>query len=139
MQYRIKDLLVTVLPGYVPDLDKRCLLHTRICTAPTLCVDGSLEGGMRPPTDCPHTTAPMRLCAPVSGDPWIINDKEDLAVLRAELKETLERLDQLETELPPGLPTKAKANEVIEDLRTVIRKIDETAQGLEQTKGTATE
>lgn len=159
MHFRTKDLLITVLPRYAgsnPELEKRCLLHTRICTAPTLCVaitcfaGGTINfpcpratfwaGRMGPPPDCPHTTYETDwtpfitcpkfsftgtrftgICAPVSQDPWVINDKEDLAILRADLDDTLEQLKELEKELPSGLGNNAK--EVAEGLSQVIEQI----------------
>lgn len=167
MHFRTKDLLITVLPRYAgsnPELEKRCLLHTRICTAPTLCVavsclaGGSINfpcprtsywaGRMGPP-DCPHTTYETDwtpfitcpkfsftgtqftgMCAPVSQDPWVINDKEDLAVLRVELTETLEQLKKLEKELPSGLVSKENAKAVLDGIGEAIKQIKDAARDL---------
>lgn len=164
MHFRTKDLLITVLPRYAaknPELEKRCLLHTRICTAPTLCVaatclaggsmmlpcpHGTFGTGMR--GDCPRTsytdwtefitcprfsftiTGLTGMCAPVSQDPWVINDQEDLKVLREELNETLEQLKQLETALPRTLEG-ANADAVVDGLNNVIGQIKGTGTGQE--------
>ncbi|HEX4955152.1 MAG TPA: hypothetical protein VF017_17310 [Thermoanaerobaculia bacterium] len=60
MRFKTKDLLVTVLPQAErldPELAKRCLLNTRICTSPTLC---------RAPSLCiqPTCAAPSLQCHP---------------------------------------------------------------------------
>lgn len=57
MQFRTKDLLITVLPKSPvadADLARVCLWHTRICTAPTFCQFRTcMVGGS---WGCPHGT-----------------------------------------------------------------------------------
>lgn len=130
MRFRTKDLMITVVPrvppGIDPDLENLCLLGTRICAAPLSHVLITC-----PCNSCPRTSIPT-LCtdAAVTLDAWIINDREDLAVLRTELKETLKQLDQIQRKLPSGLRTKKNAKAVTDALGSLITQIKKTP-GLE--------
>lgn len=68
MHFRTKDLMITVLPasGMNPDLEKVCLWHTRICTAPSACQAQTCLVAATAGGDCPATflTPPTSNCCP---------------------------------------------------------------------------
>lgn len=137
MRFRTKDLMITVVPrvevGINPDLKLVCLLETRICVAVsywlTTCPRAS-QYQFGPCTDCPRTTVPT-LCtdANVTLEPLMLNDRQDLAVLRVELKETLKQLDEIEGKLPSGFGDKEKAKEMADALEGVVKQIRKASTG----------
>jgi hypothetical protein len=133
MRFRTKDLMITVVPrveaGINPELKKFCLFDTRICVAVShaFIATGPLA---TQPLGC-RTSIPT-LCTDVniSIEPLMLNDREDLAVLRVELQETLKQLDELEGQLPSGLGTKANAEAVTKALEGVMQQIRKASSGL---------
>jgi hypothetical protein len=73
---------------------------------------------------------PASFCPGGSHDPWVVNDLEDLATLRAELQETLSKLDALETTLPSGIQSLAHADELTRALKDVADQVSKTAKRL---------
>jgi hypothetical protein len=145
MQFKTKDLLVTVLPKAtdVQDLAKICYLRTFICRtptyivchqfSPTLCRFAcSFYVSIKPGPGCgfgnscgPGNSAcdPTIFCG-ISNDPWIIEDLEDLATVRRELQDTLGKLDALEKEgLPGSIRTKAEAEALEASLTAALEKV----------------
>ena len=128
MQFKTKDLLVTVLPKAEiseAELAKYCLFRTNICRHPTLCANftcpaGSVYCGLcswLSPCHCSvaitdgcglHGEAISCLpgtkcfvtnyCPAASRDPYVIESLEDLTTLKTELKATLKSLDSIEKE-----------------------------------------
>jgi hypothetical protein len=161
MHFKTKDLLVTVLPkAEIADaeLAKLCLLRTFICRYPTIIdcrfsclIRGSFCGGCsRLLTLCdfcswqgtggcgffnscgPGGSAcdPTRFCYG-SGDPFVIQNLEDLATLKAELQATLKSLDAIQKEgLPSSIGSKSEAEalergltEALEQVRSAKKKL----------------
>lgn len=122
MQFKTKDLLVTVLPKSETagaQLEKHCLLRTIVCLHPSFCMRASLDCGhcsLLFTNPCFHATIGCRLswcpggsacdptyiCPGASGDPFVIQDLEGLASLKTELQATLKSLEVMQKE---GLPT----------------------------------
>jgi hypothetical protein len=144
MQFKTKDLLVTVLPRAttdVQDIAKICYLRTNICWSPTFCHRFGLSFchfacsyfvSIKPGPGCgfgnscgPGNSAcdPTIFCG-VSNDPWMIQDLEDLATVRRELQDTLGKLDALEKEgLPGSVRTKAEAEALEASLTEALEKV----------------
>lgn len=162
MHFRTKDLMITVLPradSSSTDSDKVCLWHTRICAAPSFCLNrtcliGATLGAADCPatflnpcphasfeltviTICPHLTFTTQMtcphatfttqCVPASHEPFILNDREDLAVLRVELQETLKQLDKLEKTMPSGIRTADDKKRLLEGLKEVQDQVKNTS------------
>jgi hypothetical protein len=72
---------------------------------------------------CRHTI-------PTLQDPWVLNDREDLVALRAELQDTLKQLTELEKTLPSGIRSKADADALERGLKEVLQQVGKTAKGL---------
>ena len=143
MQFKVSDTLVTVLPkGDAASLDlaKICFLHTRICLHPTFCANPSLCFGCTHQITCfcsfrsfgcgfgnscgagGSACDPTQFCA--ATEPFVIHDKEDLVSLRAELKETLTRLEKIEAEgLPSAIRTVAEAEQIERGLTEALEQV----------------
>lgn len=153
MQFKTKDLLVNVLPAGIAKENILCLFQTHICRSPTIigcaiygtwcgycsrfvtcgfcsvafsigCRGGSCGPGG---SACDFTN----ICAGGSGDPYVIENLEDLATLRTELQATLKSLDALEKEgLPGSIGSKREAEalergltEALEQVRAAKKKL----------------
>jgi hypothetical protein len=146
MQFKTKDLLVTVLPKAAADQEiaKLCLLRTFYCRYPTFCISPTrfcgpcsirisclctLHGtfGCGFGNSCgPGNSAcdPTILCAGGSVDPWVIQDPEDLVAVRRELQETLAKLDEIEKEgLPGSIRTRAEADALEASLTQALEQV----------------
>ena len=137
MNFKTKDLLVTVLPK-VPD-PKACLLHSIVCRFPTfVCVQpcsflptcfrwqSVICPGLT--VVCPHGTIVCPggsiVCPGGSGDPFVIQYLEDLVALRAELQETLRQLDAIQKEgLPSAISSKAEADALEQSLNEALKQV----------------
>lgn len=143
MHFNTRDLLITLVPKARqsdPDLEKVCLWHTRICVSPSFCqfltclAGASLEPmpcphasmgfqrGYGTPCNCPHTTIANQ-CFPVSHEPWVINDREDLLALRTELQEALKQLNDLRTKIPSGIRTPEEKKRVVGALTDALKQV----------------
>lgn len=153
MEFRAKDLLITVLPqAELAEQAKACILHTRICLYPTYCRWPSFDCGpcsWRPTFDCGGCSwLPTRgcdflascgpgrsacdatiICPAGSIDPWLIRSKDDLVALRNELQETLKQLGEIEK---AGLPTQVRSREEAE---TLERGLTEALEQVRKLKG----
>lgn len=137
MQFKTKDLLVSVLPKAattVQDLDKICALHTLICRYPTLCaaptrVCFGCTIVISHPCTCTHLASIPAVEGPdiVFGphpEPWVIRDSEDLAGVRKELQDTLAKLDAMEREgLPGNITTRAEAEALETGLKAALEQV----------------
>jgi len=150
MDFRTKDLLVTVLPkAEAGDLAKVCLLHTWVCLRPSLCARPSLCGW---PSICHNCSVLIsclggcsalisqgcglfRSCGPggsacdptifcAGSDPYVVADREDLVALRGELQETLKRLDEIEKAgLPSGIGSRSEAEQIERSLSEALEQV----------------
>ena len=140
MEFKTKDLMVTVLPHRTADLAKVCLFFTRICRYPTLCIGGTclwrtcllgtldcgrsfgcgiLNSCGRGGSACDYTD----IC-PGSWDPFIIRELGDLVQIREELKNTLAQLDEIEKEgLPGAITTRAEAEAMEKSLEAALAEV----------------
>ena len=150
MEFKTKDLLVTVLPKAEiseKDLARICYLGTRVCLYPTyrcpihsvVCIWPSICpiftcGGCSirftafegcPGNSCgPGRSAcdPTMFCA--ATEPFVLQNPQDLVTLRNELKRTLTQLDELEkTGLTGGLTSKAEADNVERSLTEALEQV----------------
>jgi hypothetical protein len=140
MQFKVSDTLVTVVPKLTDDLAKVCLFRTRICFHPTICLNPSICFGCtwRPTFcycsfgtfHCPGNSCglggsacdPTQFCA--GTEPFVIQDKEDLVSLRAELQDTLKRLDAVESAgLPSAIKSKAEADALERSLTEALEQV----------------
>jgi hypothetical protein len=147
MQFKTKDLLVTVLPAAKNDL--LCLLGSGICRSPTvigchlyntfcghcsllrsICFCGSWQGtggGCHFFNSCggPGGSGcnPTYICYG-TGDPYVIENLEDLATLRTELQATLKSLDAIEKEgLPGSISSKSEAEALERGLTEALEQV----------------
>lgn len=145
MRFKTKDLLVTVLPKAtvdIRDIAKICYLRTHICRHPSVCFSPTLCGTCSHFYSClctlhgtfgclgnscgPGNSAcdPTVFCPGGSGDPWVIEDLEDLVTVRRELQETLQQLDALEKEgLPGAIRTRADAEALEASLTQALEQV----------------
>jgi len=136
MNFKTKDLLVTVLPKVPDDIAKLCLFHTYICKHPSiLCVQpcsflpscGHCSIVFSRCLHCSiHITCPTATCNPtyVRVDPFVIRYSEDLVALRAELQETLRQLDAIQKEgLPSAIGSKAEADALEQSLNEALKQV----------------
>lgn len=147
MQFKTKDLLVTVLPSAKQDLF--CKFRTTICIHPTpigcerlcsylvsirqtpLCCE--LHCSRLITCLCTHygtiECPPGTLCAgsgcPGSWDPpYVIQNLEDLAALKTELQATLKSLDALQKEgLPSAIGSKSEAEALERGLTEALEQV----------------
>lgn len=80
------------------------------------------------PATCHGET--VGFCPGASHEPWVINDREDLAALRDELNETIAKLNALEQTLPSGVRSIEEAQAVQHGLETVIERVQNIANEL---------
>jgi hypothetical protein len=66
---------------------------------------------------------PTVFCPGGSQDPWVLNDLEDLVVLRVELQEALKQLNELAKTLPSGIRSKADAEALKRGFEEVIKQV----------------
>ncbi len=139
MRFRTKDLMITVVPrveaAINPELKQFCLMDTRICVGAVsheiTCPRATATYDFGGCTGCPRTTV-WTICT----DPGftlrtlIVNDRQELAVLREELQETIKQLDDIEKQLPTGFATKANAKAMADALDGVADKIRKASSGL---------
>jgi hypothetical protein len=171
MQFKTKDLLVTVVPKAAAneELAKVCLLHTIVCINPTFCQHPTFcqtPSLCVQPTFCRHPTLcgpcsrlisclgcsvqisggcgifhscgpdgsvcdPTIFCAGASQDPFVIKHREDLVSLRADLKDTLARLDQIEKQgLPSSIGSKEEAEALESSLTAALEQVRASKKGL---------
>jgi hypothetical protein len=152
MQFKTKDLLVTVLPKAeisAADLAKYCLLRTVICRHPTLCANFTCAGGSvncgicswLSPCLCsvnfshgcgiahscgPGNSAcdPTRICPGGSRDPFVIEHLDDLTTLKTELQATLKSLDSIQKEgLTPSIGSKKEADALERSLTEALEQV----------------
>jgi hypothetical protein len=146
MQFKTKDLLVTVLPKAEiskEELAKLCFLRTMFCLHPTyhFCspctVRITWECGWctRHTIPCPALTCAVcsmhgtidcgaSICAVGSGDPHVIKSPEDLATLKTELEATLKSLDSIEKEgLTPSIASKKDAEALERSLSEALEQV----------------
>ncbi|SRR6266446_7619765 len=150
MQFKTKDLLVTVLPK--AEIAKYCLLRTIICIHPSLCLRGTLDCGPCSVlfTNClcsyhatigcgfahscgPGNSAcdPTIFCAGGSGDPFVIQDPEGLATLKTELQATLKSLDTIQKEgLPASIGSKTEAEALERGLTEALEQVRSAKKNL---------
>jgi hypothetical protein len=159
MQFKTKDLLVSVLPkAEISEADraKYCLLRTVICKNPTLCANFSCAIGTQncgfcswlSPCLCsanfshgcgiahscgPGNSAcdPTVFCPAGSRDPFVIQDLEDLATLRTELQATLKSLDAIQKEgLPMNIASKKDAEALERSLTEALEQVRSAKKNL---------
>ena len=152
MQFKTKDLLVTVLPAGIAKENLLCLFQTHICKSPTIIgcyIYGTLcgyrgtcgfcslmtcrfcsiaiSGGCYLNNSCggPGGSAcdPTYICYG-TGDPYVIENLEDLATLRTELQATLKSLDAMEKEgLPGSIGSKSEAEAMERGLTAALEQV----------------
>ena len=155
MQFKTKDLLVTVLPAGIAKENILCLFQTHICKSPTIigcaihgtfcalratycgfcslrvtcgyCSIAFSGGGCYLFNSCggPGGSAcdPTYICYG-SGDPYVIENLEDLATLRTELQATLKSLDAIEKEgLPGSIGSKSEAETLERGLTAALEQV----------------
>jgi len=179
MQFKTKDLLVTVLPKLEDaEIAKVCLFHTFICKHPTLinchhqtcilntytgcgrcsllitcfhcsqlgtlcnqcsilvsCIGCSvaISGGCGFQNSCgPGGSAcdPTIFCVGGSQDPFVIKHLEDLVTLRAELQDTMKRLDAMKEGLTSAIGTKAEAESMERGLTEALEQVRAAKKGV---------
>lgn len=153
MEFKTKDLLVTVLPKAEiseKDLARICYLGTRVCLYPTYhCgICSVIISYCIWPSICPIFTCggcsirftlaercPGNSCGPgrsacdptmfcAATEPFVLQNPQDLVTLRDELKRTLTQLDELEkTGLTGGLTSKAEAENVERSLTEALEQV----------------
>jgi hypothetical protein len=146
MQFKTKDLLVTVLPAGSAKENILCLLQTHICRSPTVIgchIYGSLcglhptcgicsrygtwPGGCHFFNSCGIAGSPCNptpFCPGGSRDPYVIENLEDLATLRTELQATLKSLDAMEKEgLPGSIGSKSEAEALERGLTAALEQV----------------
>jgi hypothetical protein len=153
MQFKTKDLLVTVLPKAeisAADLAKYCLLRTVICRHPTLCANFTCalgtqncgfcswlspclcslnfsRGGCGFAHSCgPGNSAcdPTIFCPGGSRDPFVIESLDDLTTLKTELQATLKSLDSIQKEgLPVSIASKKDAEALERSLTEALDQV----------------
>ena len=146
MQFKTKDLLVTVLPKpeiSEAELAKYCFFRSYICQHPTYhaCVPCSVritwECGWctRHTIPCPALSCAVcsmqgtidcrgTICAVGSGDPYVIQSPEDLVTLKTELQATLKKLDSIEKEgLTPSIGSKKEADALERSLTEALEQV----------------
>ena len=178
MQFKTKDLLVTVLPKLEDaEIAKVCLFHTFICKHPTIvnclhqtCILNTYTGCGRCSLFitcgyCSHFQTFCNACSllvscigcsvavsagchfgnscgaggsacdptifcGISNDPFVIEHLEDLITLRAELQDTLKRLDAMQKEgLSSGIGTKAEAEAIEKGLNEALEQVRAAKKG----------
>lgn len=140
MQFKTKDLLVTVLPKAQvseADIAKLCLLRTIICQYPTFhcrvtCIAVSVNC-----LPCSHFfTRPCGLgtcgrsncdptvyCAGASID-FVIQNPEDLVTLKTELQATIKSLDAMQKEgFASSFGSKSQADEMERGLTEALEQV----------------
>ena len=153
MQFKTKDLLVTVLPAGIAKENLLCYFFTHICRSPTIIgcyIHGTLcgyhgtcgicslrfscepcsvaiSGGCHFFNSCggPGGSGcnPTYICYG-SGDPYVIENLEDLATLRTELQATLKSLDAMEKEgLPGSIGSKSEAEAMERGLTAALEQV----------------
>jgi hypothetical protein len=158
MEFKTKDLLVTVLPKTelpTKELERLCLLRTCICGFHSYCfqyscynrtclyvgsfcgicsVIGTGGGGCGILHSCgPGFSAcdPTVICPGGSYDPFVIRHIEDLASIRAELQDTLKKLDEVEKAgLPSAIRSKSEADALESGLTEILEQIRNAKKGL---------
>lgn len=151
MQFKTKDLLVTVLPKAEisqAELAKYCLLRTIICRNPTLCANFScgiatancgcswlspclctvnFSHGCGFAHSCgPGNSAcdPTKICPGGSRDPFVIESLDDLTTLKTELQATLKTLDSIQKEgLTAPLASKKDAEAFERSLTEALEQV----------------
>jgi len=153
MQFKTKDLLVTVLPAGSAKENILCLFQTRICRYPTLhgcnlyhtlcgicsrfgtCgfCSVAISGGCHIANSfCIANSCgprsfvcdPTNICPGGSWDPYVIENLEDLATLRTELQATLKSLDAMEKEgLPGSIGSKSEAEALERGLTAALEQV----------------
>jgi len=74
---------------------------------------------------------PTIFCAGGSRDPFVIEHLEDLVALRAELQDTLKRLDAIQKEgLPSSIGSKSEANALEQSLTDALEQVRAAKKGL---------
>lgn len=143
------------------DLARVCALHTHICFSPTwchhhsclsptwqpcgfhtdlcgpctfhwsACVPCSLLG---PTWECPGITAPCRAGSRPVFDPTIyVRDREDLATVRTQLRETLAKLDEVEKAgLAGDIQTLAEAERFEAGLKEALQQVQAAKKNLKK-------
>lgn len=153
-RFKTKDLLVTVLPAAADkELAKKCMLHTKICRSPTIvcghqcslavscgqcsitipCGHCSVFNSCLHSFNCPYFSIcpggsfacdPTFFCPGGSGDPYVIENIEDLVSLRAELQDTLKQLDVIQKEgLPSSITSRAEAESLEQSLMAALEQV----------------
>ncbi len=155
MQFKTKDLLVTVLPtpeAVGQELAKICLFRTYICRYPTFCYYGTFCkyltcaalscgycsqfgtfgcGFLRSCGPGGSACDPTIFCPGGSIDPFVIQHVEDLVTLRAELHDTLKKLDEIEKAgLPTTIQSRSEAEAVERSLTDALEQIRKLKGGL---------
>lgn len=147
MNFKTKDLLVTVLPKVTdPQIAKGCLLHTIICRYPTFqCVQpcsflptcgycsvlGSRGCGFLNSCGPGGSACDPTIFCRGSRDPFVIQHIEDLVTLRAELQETLKQLDAIQKEgLPSSITSRAEAEALEQSLNEALKQVREAKNKL---------
>lgn len=149
-QFKTKDLLVSVLP--VGSAKENCLFNSHICIQPTygcerycsfvtwrteLCcyyygTRGCGPWGVGVTIQCPPGTycAYGSVCPGGSGcpgtwdPPYVIQNLEDLAALKADLQATLKSLDVLQKEgLPSSIGSKSEAEALERGLTEALEQV----------------
>jgi hypothetical protein len=149
MPFSSKDLLVSVLPKLgigAEQVAKICLFRTYICRFPTWCFQGTC---LRFGTNCGPCSflgsigcnfqnscgAGGSACDPTifcfASDPFVIEDLEDLVTIRAELRATLTKLDEIEKGgLPSSITTRADADAMERQLTEALEFVRKRKEGL---------
>ena len=156
MEFKTKDLLVTVLPKAelgAKDLERLCLLRTYICGFRSYCFHfscynrtcfnfGSFCGvcsalgtfGCGILNSCgPGASAcdATPICPGGSWDPFVLRHLEDLASLRTELQDTLKKLDEIEKAgLPSAIGSKSEAEAIESGLTEILDQVRNAKKGL---------
>jgi hypothetical protein len=140
MQFKTKDLLVNVLPAQFAE--RLCWLRTIICglyptrincgfcsTYRSICQYCSLQATV---VGCHGNSCgfggsacdPTIFCAGASVDPFVIQNLEDLATLKAELQDTIKSLDALQKEgLPSSIGSKSEADALERGLTEALAQV----------------
>ena len=122
MQFKTKDLLVHVLPAGFAKKDLHCYFGTGICVTPSgpcgpcsFYVLVACKGS---------TLIPTRICFENSLYPFVIQNLEDLAALKAELQDTLKSLDAMQKEgLPSSIGSKSEAEVLERGLTEALKQV----------------
>ncbi len=153
MEFKTKDLLVTVVPkAEIGELEKACILRTAICLNPTFpckcsrfvtcwwgcsrfisCFCSNRTFGCELFASCGRGgSACDPTDIPCFGSEFVVTTKEDLVTLRSELQDTLKRLDEIERGGLPatGFSSKAEAESVEKSLSDALEQVRAAKKGL---------